>query len=843
MRHRARSRRHPAHSDCAGDDPLSPCSGAQRGDCGDQPVRQLLVHRRVILMGIRSALFASVFNSVWLANLGKFGRRALAATAATVAPMAVRTAQALTTTLVAESPPAFAVTASPPGRNVVIDRTATAQAWVGAGAAMTESAAYVLNNDLTASQQAAFFADVFGDKGVSMLRVPMGDPDYCGTRYASGAFSAYDNSTTDDNLASFSTAQDNANIFPMLKAAYAVNSNIKFICSPWSPPPYMKTVAALVSATAYMNASAANLTEYAQYFVKYAQAFYAQIGKYPDYFTIQNEANFSPSSYPGCNWNGTDFLNFAQNYLGPALAAAGINIWSTNNPTGTTQILCGDMSWGDEAGHSLVTAAISGSYIAGAAYHAYDGNGSVQLSTLGSYYPAKQAHMTESSQAATGTAAARMATSLGYATLLSLQNGGSSITFWNLALATGGLPGPSDNLEPAVTVGSGGALTYNSEYYVIAHLAKYVKRGAVRIASTTFGTTGNTGTDLQTVAFLNPDGTVVSLLWNSGTTSLTASVIDQAAGNASTQITLAAGDIVTTVFKNPAALSVPLAPVVVLNGGSGTLTFNLAGNPPANGGSPITGYDLYVGTASGNETLVATNVALGGTLTGYANGTTYYGYAKARNAQGVSAAGPEVSAATSSTGVGAIPAKSLYVPSGKMYFTQAQSPGAAAVDVPNGYIDIQVRCNLSTYTYAATSALASNYYDPGASATNSSWLFGVAVNKLTFYGYDGSGTFKYSASSVALPTMATNTPVRLRCVANCSATAYNGFAAGTVTFFTSQDDGNTWVQLGTTVTGWTTGLAKVTTSGYLRIGTAATASGNNYAFEGSIYGVEATTET
>jgi fibronectin type 3 domain-containing protein len=95
-----------------------------------------------------------------------------------------------------------------------------------------------------------------------------------------------------------------------------------------------------------------------------------------------------------------------------------------------------------------------------------------------------------------------------------------------------------------------------------------------------------------------------------------------------------------------AAVTVPGAPT--LNPATaGNTTIALSWSAPAsNGGSPITGYKVYRGTASGGETLLTT-VGLVTSLvdaTGIVNGTTYYYKVSAVNAAGESTRSNEASA-------------------------------------------------------------------------------------------------------------------------------------------------------------------------------------------------------
>ena len=56
-------------------------------------------------------------------------------------------------------------------------------------------------------------------------------------------------------------------------------------------------------------------------------------------------------------------------------------------------------------------------------------------------------------------------------------------------------------------------MTPNAEYYALGHLSRFVKPGAVRIASTSFGTVGWNG-QIMDVAFRNPDGSTVLVAHN-----------------------------------------------------------------------------------------------------------------------------------------------------------------------------------------------------------------------------------------------------------------------------------------------------------------------------------------
>ena len=81
------------------------------------------------------------------------------------------------------------------------------------------------------------------------------------------------------------------------------------------------------------------------------------------------------------------------------------------------------------------------------------------------------------------------------------------------------------------------------DYYALAHASKFVKPGAYRIYSNTFGEGS-----IENVAFQNPDGSKVLIAYNSGSDSKTFSVAD---GTQSFDYTLNAGNAVTFTWEGP----------------------------------------------------------------------------------------------------------------------------------------------------------------------------------------------------------------------------------------------------------------------------------------------------
>jgi glucosylceramidase len=63
-------------------------------------------------------------------------------------------------------------------------------------------------------------------------------------------------------------------------------------------------------------------------------------------------------------------------------------------------------------------------------------------------------------------------------------------------------------------------VTFNEEYYAIAHFSKFVRPGAARVSLSLPAALTETGT----VAFLNPDGSKVMIVCNYGSATRTFSI-------------------------------------------------------------------------------------------------------------------------------------------------------------------------------------------------------------------------------------------------------------------------------------------------------------------------------
>ncbi len=384
--------------------------------------------------------------------------------------------------------PEVAFGTSGSGAVITVNPDETYQSMVGFGASFTDASAYVVANSSARATVMNKLFDPNAGIGLDFLRQPLGASDF------SRSFYTYDDGS------GFSIAKDQDYILPMLKQAKSLNPAVTFMGTPWSAPASMKTPAKLVGGTL----TAGKVDDYADYLVKTVQA-YQDAGIPLSYLSVQNEPEFQPPGYPGMKMSA-DLESKVINAVAPKLSAAGLK----------TKILGYDHNWSDPAYPEAVLAA-TGSNVAGSAFHCYKGDPTGQ-STVHDAYPNKDIFFTECS----GTESADTSKSFGDGLWWSgrnlavgaIRNWARSVSIWNIALdaAHGPVKGSCTNCTGLVTV-DGSKVTYNAAYYVLGHLSKFVKPGAVRIDSTS-----QAQGKIENVAFKNPDGSIVLVAVNTGGT-------------------------------------------------------------------------------------------------------------------------------------------------------------------------------------------------------------------------------------------------------------------------------------------------------------------------------------
>jgi glucosylceramidase len=378
-----------------------------------------------------------------------------------------------------------------------VDEATTYQEMVGFGAAMTDASAYLIQQKLGA-QHDAILHELFGRNpgiGLSFLRVPMGASDFSTHDYSYDDMPA---GQTDSTLANFSIDPDHADKLPALKAALAINPQLKLVGSPWSSPGWMKTTGSLIKGTLRPE----YYDSFAQYFLKFVKAYSAE-GVPIFAVTMQNEPAFEPDNYPGMRLDPPVRAEVIGKHVGPLFEQSGIN----------TLILDWDHNW-DLPSSPLAVLADDAArkYVSGVAWHCYAGDVGAQAQVR-TAYPTIDAYFTECSGGGWATVFGdNLKYFVGTLIIGSTRGWAKGVALWNLALDENDGPhlGGCGNCRGVITINSAtGFVTRNVEYYALAHASEFVRPGAHRIASST-----DVG-GLQTVAFKNADdGTKVLIVLN-----------------------------------------------------------------------------------------------------------------------------------------------------------------------------------------------------------------------------------------------------------------------------------------------------------------------------------------
>jgi glucosylceramidase len=395
---------------------------------------------------------------------------------------------------------------------ITVDPTRGYQRMEGLGASITDSSAHLLAGS---PHRDAIMRDLFasrGGLGLSYLRQPMGASDF-----VAGQPYTYDDvpaGQTDFALRHFSIAHDRAEILPLLRQARALNPSLKVMATPWSPPAWMKTSGSLVGGRLIDDPRI--YRAYARYFVRFVQE-YRRAAVPIDAITLQNEPqNRAPSGYPGMDLRDDEEARLVV-AVGRELRRAGLR----------TKILGYDHNWSlhpndvgppndpanPEYARSLLEDPGAHRSLAGTAFHCYSGDPERQ-SVLHDLFPTKDIYFTECSGTQSGNPATTFADTLHwhtrFLTVGAVRNWAKTVITWNLALDPTGGPhhGGCDTCIGVVTIDPvTGQATPTADYYVLGHVTRFIRSGAVRVDSTVAGNAWN-------VAFRNPDGSLVIVVVN-----------------------------------------------------------------------------------------------------------------------------------------------------------------------------------------------------------------------------------------------------------------------------------------------------------------------------------------
>ena len=404
------------------------------------------------------------------------------------------------------------------GPVVELDPEKKYQEILGFGAAFTDAACYTFNR-LDPAAREKLFHELFhpSEMGLNVCRTCIGSSDY-----ATEMFS-YDEGEPDPEMTRFSIAHDQAYVLPMLREARKQNPDVFLFSSPWSPPGWMKAGGSMLGGSMRQK----YFPPYAQYFVKFLQA-YAAEGVKVQAVSVQNEVDTDQDGrMPACAWPQEYEMGFVKSHLGPALEKNGLStkIWILDHNYNLWGRAVAELD--DPGVHKYCNAV---------AFHGYVGTAD-QMSKFHQAYPDAQIYWTEGGPDYTTPDYATDWVNWGQTYTDILRNWAQSITGWNLALDERGRP----NIGPfpcggMVTIHSQTReITQSGQYWAFAHFSRHIRRGARRFESS------GKAQGVEHVALENPDGQNIVVLSNKGG----ATTVALKLGDASAEVPLPADSLTT----------------------------------------------------------------------------------------------------------------------------------------------------------------------------------------------------------------------------------------------------------------------------------------------------------
>ncbi|WP_240040726.1 glycoside hydrolase family 30 protein [Pseudocnuella soli] len=389
--------------------------------------------------------------------------------------------------------------ATPATGQAVIDvsGTQTYQQMDGFGFTLTGGSAQHLIR-MSAPARAAILRELFdttgSNIGISYLRLSIGASDLNETVFSYNDLPAGE---TDPEIKKFDFGPDKQDVLPVLKEILAINPKIIIMGSPWSPPVWMKdngdTRGGSLKPEWY--------DAYARYLIRYIQEMKKE-GVRIDAITIQNEP-LHPGNNPSLLMTAAQQAAFIKQSLGPQFKAAGID----------TKIIIYDHN-ADRPDYPLaiLNDPEAKKYVDGSAFHLYAG----PITALGQVHdahPDKHIYFTEQWIGAPGNFSEDLKWHIRTLIVGATRNWARNVLQWNLANGPDNKPhtdrGGCTACLGGITI-SGDAVTRNPAYYIVAHAAKFVRPGSVRVGSNEIG-------GLPNVAFRRPDGKHVLVVLNDGT--------------------------------------------------------------------------------------------------------------------------------------------------------------------------------------------------------------------------------------------------------------------------------------------------------------------------------------
>ena len=419
-------------------------------------------------------------------------------------------------------PAVFPVPDPPPIDAVQLVPTIKFQDILGFGGCFSDAACYVINQ-LKPALREQLLHEMFhpSEMGLNVNRTCVGSADSAAKLYS------YDDGDADPELKRFSIDHDREYILPILRRVHEINPDVFYFSSPWSPPGWMKWNKSMLGGSM----SRQYLSSYAQYFLKFIQAYSAE-GVPIQAITVQNEIDTDQhGQMPACTWSQECETEFITDHIGP--------LFEKNNWPAKIWILDHNyVYWGRVI--SELDNPDFRRYTTSVAFHGYTGEPGM-MSKVQAAHPEVEMYFTEGSTDYNDPHYQDDWTKWSKTYSDVLNNWCRAAVAWNMATDERGKP----NIGPYPC---GGILIINphtqeiirsGQYWAFAHFSKTIRRGARRFESQSLAPS------LGHVAVENPNGQKVLILTNLGP----ARTMQVNQGLSSAMIPMEENSIATLVWK------------------------------------------------------------------------------------------------------------------------------------------------------------------------------------------------------------------------------------------------------------------------------------------------------
>ena len=401
------------------------------------------------------------------------------------------------------------VSGTPLTNAITINPDATAQRISGIGGCFNEMGWDALQL-LPGAEQTKVMEAIFGPDGVHFeyCRIPLGANDFSLNYYS------HDDTADDFGLQNFGITRDRYILIPYIKAAKAVNPDVRIWASPWTPPAWMKinshyastphakynglpTERAIADYSTGFRMEHGYLSTYADYFLKFIKA-YGDEGIRIEAVCPQNEP-CSNQIFPSCKWRAQDLAYFVGRYLGPAFEKSGVD----------TEIVFGTINTSDpDYVRVALNDTVAARYIRGVGFQ-WDGKKAIPV--IHKEYPDMPLMQTET-ECGDGRNTWEYAEYTWDLMKHYFKNGATSYHYWNMILPSPGVSPWGWNQNSMVSINRDTReVTYNPEYYLMKQLSHNVSTGAYMLDTQ--------GTDADSIlAFRNPDGSIAVIAGNTDDT-------------------------------------------------------------------------------------------------------------------------------------------------------------------------------------------------------------------------------------------------------------------------------------------------------------------------------------